>query len=69
MYEPALILKVMAANGSPCIVSAEVINQVTPEVTPEVPPQFAEAVDRLLAALEGEVSRQGLQWRRRIEAR
>lgn len=36
-------------------------DQVTPEVTPEVPPQFAEAIDRLLAALEGEMSRQQLQ--------
>ena len=87
LYEPALILKVMAANGSlrPLFetdderssfvirlpvhegaraapgVTDQVTDQVTPEVTPEVPPQFAEAIDRLLAAPEGEMSRQQLQ--------
>lgn len=49
------------AQATSMVATGQVTPEVTPQVTPEVPPQFAEAIDRLLAALEGEMSRQQLQ--------
>jgi hypothetical protein len=71
LCQPALIFKVMAANGSPRVVSAEVIDQVTPEVTPEVPPQWiAMTPDRPRSSKQRyRLTEAGLQRRRRIEAR